>query len=117
MDIVKGIFVVLHIVGFAMVFGGALSQLPAVKKGTARVLPIVLWGAILLLVTGLALVGLVYATGGSPDNMKIGVKLLVLLALIGHIFGVRKKTDLSAAGLYVMSGLALLNVGIAVLWT
>lgn len=117
MDIVKGILVVLHIVGFAMVFGGALAQLPAVKKGAARVLPIMLWGALLLLLTGLLLVGMTYALGGAPNNAKIGIKLIVLLALIGHIFGVRKKENLSAAALYVIGGLALTNAGIAVLWS
>jgi len=116
MEIVKGILVVLHIVGFALVFGGALAQIPAAKKGTARVLPIMLWGALLLLVTGLALVGMTYALGGAPNNAKIGVKLIVLLALIGHIFGVRKKESLSAGGLYAMAGMALVNAGIAVLW-
>lgn len=116
MEIVKGILVVLHIVGFGLVFGGAIAQLPAVKKGAARVLPVMLWGALLLLVTGLALVGMIYALGGQPNNIKIGVKLLVLIALIGHIFGVRKKESLSAGALYSIAGMALVNAGIAVLW-
>ncbi|MGJ0202935.1 hypothetical protein [Leucobacter sp. gxy201] len=116
MEILQGILVVLHIVGFALVFGGALGQLPNVKKGMARVQPFMLWGALLLLVTGLALVGMTYALGGQPNNMKIGVKLIVLLALIGHIFGVRKKESLSAGGLTAMAGMALVNASIAVLW-
>ena len=116
MEIVKGILIVLHIAGFAMVFGAALAQLPAVKKGTARVLPIMLWGALLLLVTGLALVGMIYALGGQPNNVKIGVKLIVLLGMIGHILGTRKKENLSAGALYSLAGMALLNVCLAVLW-
>lgn len=118
MEIVRGILIVLHIVGFALVFGSAIAQLPAVKKGTARVLPVMLWGALLLLVTGLTLVGLTYAMGNGEyvNNMKIGVKTLVLLALIGHIFGVRKKESLSAGALYTIAGMAIVNASIAVLW-
>ncbi|MFV0435594.1 MAG: hypothetical protein ACK5LO_16675 [Leucobacter sp.] len=117
MEIFNGILVVLLIVGFGLVFGGALAQLPAAKRGEGRVQPIVLWGVILLLVTGLALVGMMYALGGSPDNVKIAVKLVVLLALAGHVFGIRKKTGVAPAGFYVIAGLALLNALIAVLWT
>ena len=116
MEIVKGILVVLHIVGFGLVFGGAIAQLPAVKKGAARVQPVMLWGAFLLLITGLLLVGMIYALGGAPNNMKIGVKLIVLLAMIGHIFGVRKKENLSAGALYPLAGMAGVNAGIAVPW-
>ncbi|KAF5291815.1 hypothetical protein FQR65_LT20405 [Abscondita terminalis] len=103
MEIVRGILIVLHIVGFGLVFGGAVGQLSAVKRGAARVLPIMLWGALLLLVTGLALVGMIYALDeNGPNNFKIAVKLVVLLALIGHIFAVRKKENLSAASLYAI---------------
>lgn len=117
MEIVKGILVVLHLVGFAAVFGSAIVQFAVARKGgPARVLPIMLWGAILLLVTGLALVGMIYALGGQPNNMKIGIKLIVLLALTGHIFGVRKKESVSAGGFGVIAGMALANAAIAVLW-
>lgn len=95
MEILNGILVVLHIVGFGLVFGGAIAQLPAAKRGEGRVQPIIVWGVIVLLVTGLALVGLQYALGTPPDNMKITVKFLVLLALAGHVFGIRKKTSVA----------------------
>ncbi|MFT4232018.1 MAG: hypothetical protein QM606_04470 [Leucobacter sp.] len=117
MEIVKGILVVLHLVGFAAVFGGAVVQFVAARKGgPARVLPLMVWGALLLLVTGLALVGMIYAMGGHPNNLKIGVKLIVLLALTGHIFGVRKKESVSAGGFGAIAGMALFNAAIAVLW-
>ena len=37
MEILKGVLVVLHIIGFGVVMGGALAQLPNVKLGTAKV--------------------------------------------------------------------------------
>ncbi len=116
MEIVKGILLVLHIIGFGAVFGSTLAQLTNVKKGTAKVANGILHGALLLLVTGLALVGMVYATGGSPDNAKIGVKLLVLIALFVVVLVTRKKEPVSGGVLGAIAGLAVLNVAIAVLW-
>lgn len=116
MEIVKGVLVVLHLIGFAMVFGGAVAQVPAAKLGKARVLPVMLWGAIVLLVTGLCLVGSIYALGGEPNNIKIAVKLVVLLALVGHLFSLRKKESISAGALWAVIGMATVNAGIAVLW-
>ncbi|MFC5337777.1 hypothetical protein [Leucobacter denitrificans] len=116
MEILKGILLVLHIIGFGAVFGSTLAQLMNVKKGTAKVANGIMHGALLLLVTGLALVGMVYATGGSPDNAKIGVKLLVLIALFVVVLMNRKKEQASGGVLGAIAGLAALNVAIAVLW-
>jgi len=110
------ILIVLHIAGFGLVFGAAIGQFSAVKQGLARITPAIMWGALLLLVTGLALVGMIYANGGEPNNMKIGVKLIVLLGLLGHIFGLRKKESISAGALGGVALLALVNASIAVLW-
>lgn len=117
MEILQGILIVLHLVGFAMVFGGALASLPAAKRGEGRVPAIVVWGVVVLLVSGLTLVGMMYALNEQPDNAKIAVKFVVLLLLAGHVFGVRKKTSLAPAGFFVMAGLALANALVAVLWT
>ncbi|MGO3146244.1 MAG: hypothetical protein ACTIJ6_01050 [Leucobacter sp.] len=116
MEIVKGILLILHIVGFGAVFGAALAQLMNLKKGTAKVTNGLLHGALLLLVTGLALVGMVYATGGQPDNAKIGVKLLVLIGLFVVILMNRKKEQASGGVLGLILGLAVVNVSVAVLW-
>lgn len=116
MDILKGLLIVLHLVGFAMVFGGALAQLPAAKRGEGRVPGLVVWGVVLLLVTGLALVGVAYGLGTPPDNLKITIKSVVLVALAGHVFGIRKKTSVAPAGFIVIAGMALANALLAVLW-
>ena len=116
MDIVKGIVVVLHIISFGVVFGAALAQLPNLKHQTAQITKGVLHGALGLLVTGLVLVGLVYATGGEPNNAKIGAKTLVLLALIAVVIVNRKKTPVSGGVLGAVAGLAALNVTLAVIW-
>lgn len=116
MEILKGVLVVLHIIGFGVVMGGALAQLPNVKKGTAKVTGGLLHGSLLLLVTGLALVGMLYAVGGEPNNAKIGAKTLVLLLLIVLVLVNRKKERVSGGVLGAIAGLATLNVALAVLW-
>lgn len=116
METLKGVLVVLHIIGFGVVMGGALAQLPNVKKGTAKVTGGLLHGSLLLLVTGLALVGMLYAVGGEPNNAKIGAKTLVLLLLIVLVLVNRKKERVSGGVLGAIAGLATLNVALAVLW-
>ncbi|MHA3722813.1 hypothetical protein ACXR2T_02940 [Leucobacter sp. HY1910] len=117
MEIVKGILVVLHIVGFGVVFGGALAQLPRVKEGAAKISAGMMHGAWLLLATGLLLVGMTYALGGKPDNAKIGVKLIVLLAIIVLVLINRKKPQVSGGIIGALAGLSAVNVAIAVLWS
>lgn len=116
MEIIKGILVVLHIVGFGVVLGGMLAQLPAVKFGKARILPGVMHAAWLLLATGLLLVGTIYMLDGQPNNTKIGVKLLVLIGIIVLILVNRKKENVSGGAIGAIAGLSVLNVCLAVLW-
>ncbi|WP_125099146.1 hypothetical protein [Leucobacter chromiireducens] len=116
MEIVKGILVVLHLVGFGAVFGSTLAQLSMVKEARARITPGILHGATLLFATGLLLVASIYMLGGTPNNMKIGVKTLVLIVLIVVILMNRKKENVSAGVLGAIAGLSLVNVALAVLW-
>ena len=116
MEIVKGILVVLHLVGFGAVFGSTLSQLSLVKAGRARITPGILHGASLLFATGLLLVASIYMLGDEPNNMKIGVKTLVLIGLIVVILLNRKKESVSGGVLGAIAGMSLLNVALAVLW-
>ncbi|WP_336651472.1 MULTISPECIES: hypothetical protein [unclassified Leucobacter] len=116
MEIVKGILVVLHLVGFGAVFGGALAQLPAVKAGRARITPGILHGSSLLFATGLLLVASIYMLGNEPNNMKIGVKTLVLIAIIVVILVNRKRDSVPGSVIGAVAGLSLLNVALAVLW-
>ncbi|GAA1607321.1 hypothetical protein [Leucobacter chromiireducens] len=116
MEIVKGILVVLHLVGFGAVFGSTLAQLSMVKEARARITPGILHGATLLFATGLLLVASVYMMGGTPNNMKIGVKTLVLIGLIVVILMNRKKENVPAGVLGAIAGMSLLNVALAVLW-
>ena len=114
MDFVKDLFVLLHLVGMAAVVGGWIAVVRAPK-----IIPAILWGARAQVVTGLLLVGIHEMGDDEVNNAKVGVKLLVALAVAAcaEIANARQKrgepnpTLVNAAG-----ALAVLNTAIAVLW-
>lgn len=116
MEIVKGILVVLHILSFGVVMGSAVAQIPAVRAGSAKISNGIFHGSLGLLVTGLAIVGMIYALNDSPNNAKIGAKTLVLLAIIVIVIINRKKETVTPGILGLIAGLSSLNVAFAVLW-
>ncbi len=116
MEILRNVLLVLHIAGFAGIVGGVMMQMPRVKEGAAKINGAILHSSLLMLVTGLGLVGMMYALGGSPNNMKIGVKTLVLIAMLVTALVNKKKASVSAGVLGAIGGLALLNMVLAVVW-
>jgi hypothetical protein len=116
MNVVRGLLVILHLVGMASIVGAWLSTLR-----TPRILPGMVHGALLQLVTGLLLVGLLesgaFGEDEAVDNAKIGLKLLITLVVAGLAWVHRRRADeVSPAVFHAVGGLALLNVAIAVLW-
>ncbi|MFZ3393739.1 hypothetical protein TVH25_10800 [Rhodococcus sp. 7Tela_A2] len=116
MDIAIKIFLILHFIGLAGIIG---SWLAVVKQ--PRVVVGMLHGAILQVVTGIALVGLREAQDAVELNhMKIGIKLLIaLVILVVAIVGLKKekKNPGSTAALAHTAGiLGIVNVVIAVAW-
>lgn len=116
MEIFKGVLLVLHIVGFGAVLGSVIAQLGRVKEGTAKISKGIFHGSLLLLVTGLGLVGMVYALGGQPNNLKIGVKLAVLVVIFALAMINKNKERVSGGVLGAIAGLSVVNVALAVLW-
>ena len=116
MEIVRNILLILHIIGFAGVAGSAIAQLPKVKEGTAQISGGILHSSWLLLLTGLGLVGMMYARDLEPNNMKIGVKTLVLVAIIVVALVNKKKASVSGGVLGALLGLSVVNVALAVAW-
>lgn len=100
----------LHLIGFASMLGGFLVQLTAAAK---RVVPSMLHGVGLQLVTGFALVFVVAADGDTVNHAKVGVKLLVLVAIFLLMFRSRHKESIDSRTFYLIGGLTLLNAAIA----
>lgn len=117
MDVLIHLLVGLHIIGIAALLGGFLTQMKAMGQGTARFVPGMLHGAFTMLVTGVALVGLNEADGHHVNTIKIGVKLAVLIVILGLVYVQRdeEKVDKRVFGLVGL--LTMVNIFIAVLWT
>ncbi|MFJ9178891.1 hypothetical protein [Streptomyces sp. NPDC102360] len=117
MDVLINLFVGLHIIGIASLLGGFLTQMSAMKEGAARFNKAMLHGALTMLVTGVALVGLNQADGSTVNNIKIGVKLAVLIVILGIVY-VKRDEEKAEKGLFATVGaLTVANIFIAVLWT
>ncbi|TLM72549.1 hypothetical protein [Pseudarthrobacter sp. NamB4] len=115
MNILYNILVFLHIVGAAMIVGIWIGQM---KKPTVH--PRQFDGAMLQLLTGIALMGLIPALDMDANYAKLGIKFAIGLAVgVLAFIGRRKykKGEAVSTGLaHGVGGLALLNIAIATLW-
>jgi heme A synthase len=114
MDLVRQLLLVLHLLGFAALFGGLVVQAGLPEKtvnGAMRD------GVGTAFVAGLALVGVLEAGDNDVNHTKVGVKLLIGLVLLVLVMANLRKERIPQ-GLWV--GLILLsvaNVAVAVLWS
>ncbi|MFF8671200.1 hypothetical protein [Streptomyces sp. NPDC015242] len=117
MDVLIHLFVGLHIIGIAALLGGFLTQMKAMGQGTARYTPAMLHGALTMLVTGIVLVGLNQADDQTVNNIKIGVKLALLIVILGLVYVKRDDEQVDKGPFGLVGLLTAANVFIAVLWT
>ena len=115
MKLVFDILVFLHIVGASMIVGIWIGQM---KKPTVH--PRQFDGAMLQLITGIAMMGLIPALDMNANYVKLGIKLVIalivgVLAFIGRR-KYKKGEPISKGLANSVGGLALLNVAIATLW-
>lgn len=115
METLRLVLLVLHILGFAALLGGLLTQIG--NGEPKRVVPAMRDGVGTAFLSGLFLVGVLAAGDSEVDHTKIGVKAgigLILLALV--MANTRKKQIPQGlwAGLLV---LAIVNVCVAVFWS
>ncbi|WP_404384556.1 hypothetical protein LL946_02770 [Knoellia locipacati] len=112
MDLLKTVFVVLHLLGLLAIIGSVV-----VRRGVPT--PALVWGARAQIVTGLVLVGLNEAGDGDVNHTKVGVKLLVALAVAAcaEIAAGRERRGQGNPNLVHAAGaLAVVNTLVAVLW-
>ena len=105
-----------HLVGFALLLGGAVMQY---LSGKFRINPAMLWGAIIQVLTGVGLAAPLRGGGDAePDPIKLGVKLLIAIMIFVMVFiPWRKKRESVNRGHFIgIIALTLANAAVAVFW-
>ena len=113
MKILEGVLLVIHLAGLLAVVIGLLRQATAPTKAIDAVIA---HGATTQLVSGLLLVGVLEAGDEDVNHVKIGIKLLVALAIVGLAHANRRKPSIPAGLFWGLLGLEVVNVVIAVAW-
>lgn len=113
--------IVLHFIGLASLLGGFMTQMKAMGQGTAKVVSAMVHGAWTMLATGLLMVGVrewmsAMAWDDALNHTKIGVKSLVLIAILVLVLRNKKKESVSAMAFGLIGLLTILNVILAVFW-
>ena len=113
MEIIIRILLVLHLLGFASIMAGVLSQTKAFKTG-AKVLPSILHGSWLALGAGLIMTGLLPANGEHVSPISISVKSAVITAIFFIAYTYNKKETTPKWVVPAILALAIVNVVVAV---
>ncbi|WP_089297046.1 hypothetical protein [Actinoplanes regularis] len=114
MEALRLILLFVHLVGFALLLGGAIAQF---LSGTFRISPAVLWGSIIQLVSGIALSAPLRGGGDhEPDPIKLGVKLVIAVMIFIMVFIPRKREAVNKGHYIGIITLTLVNAAVAVFW-
>lgn len=114
MDTLEKALLVIHLLGFAALFGGTFVQL---RDEVKVVNTAMLYGVITQVVSGLLLVGVIEGQHDDVNHTKIGVKLAVGL-VIGVLCWANRAKERVPGGLFTgILLLTVLNVVVAVFWT
>lgn len=114
MEIVRHILLVIHLLGFAALFGGLLVQIKTpdkVANGLMRD------GSGTAFLAGLLLVGVLEMGDGPVDHAKLGVKLVIGLVILGLVMSQLRKPKISDGLYWAIFGLTIINVCVAVFWS
>lgn len=106
--------IVLHLIGFAALFGGTIVQLGKANVDRRSINKAMIHGTLTQLITGLALTAL--SVGDGLDPIKVAVKTAVLLVIGFLVFTNKKKSPVKLGILVSIALLTLANVVIAVVW-
>ncbi|MGW0502582.1 hypothetical protein [Micromonospora sp. NPDC003241] len=101
-----------HLIGFALLLGGAIAQY---LTGKIRINAAMLWGAVIQLATGIGL-SAPLRDGDEPAPAKLGVKLVLALMIFVMVFFSRKRDEVNRGHFLAIVGLTLVNAAVAVFW-
>jgi hypothetical protein len=114
MEVVRHLLLLLHLLGFGALFGGAFVQ---VRDRAKVVNTAMLHGILTQIVTGIALVGVIESQDDPINHAKVVAKFAVGVT-IGVLCWINRSRIQIPDGLFwLITTLAIANAGIAVLWT
>ncbi|MGV8883589.1 MAG: hypothetical protein ACOH19_15695 [Rhodoglobus sp.] len=116
MDILHSAFLALHLLGLAGIIGSFFVQM---KRKSDFVLWPTLVGAIVQLVSGLALVGIAEAGDHDLNYAKIAVKAVIAVIVLGAAISaviMQRKGGKVQPFFHAAGGFAVINLLVAVFW-
>lgn len=113
MELLRHALLVVHLLGFAALFGGLLVQVRTPEKSVNSLMRD---GAGTVFVAGLALVGVIEADDGSLDHVKIAVKGIVALVILVLVMANIRKERIASGLWALLLALTVANVCVAVFW-
>jgi hypothetical protein len=112
MDVLRQLFLYLHLIGFALLLGGAVAQY---LSGNIRMNAAMLWGSATQLVTG-AVLASPLGREEEPDGAKLAVKGIIAIVIFVMVFFSRKRERVNSGHFLAVVGLTLANAAVAVFW-
>ena len=112
MTVLRLVLLFLHFLGLAGLIGGFVAQ---VRGPARRITMPILAGALVMLVTGPALIAVDTGLDRAVNDPKMIVKLVVLLVITVPALVFRRRT-LAPTVFFGLSGLCVAEVAVAVFW-
>lgn len=117
METLRDVVIVIHLVGYAILFGSWAVEAAARRFQATRLMDL---GVLVAGVAGLALAAPWGLGDGELNYVKIGIKLVVLI-VIGALIGIstsrsKKGTPLPSWVFWLIGVLTLFNAALAVIW-
>ena len=114
MEALRLILLFTHLVGFALLLGGSVTQY---VSGQLRINPLMLWGSIIQLLSGIALSAPLRGGGDAePSPAKLGVKGVIAILIFVMVFFSRKRAEINKGHFIGIIVLTLANAAVAVFW-
>lgn len=118
MDVVRYIFLAVHMVGLVgLLAGWALQIRPSLRRAGRMSTPM-LHGSLTQLGSGIVLTAIAVA-GDGVIEAKIAVKVAITLMIVGLVLAYRRRADpgVPSAAIHAVGLLTLVNAAIASMWT
>lgn len=114
MEAVRLILLYVHLIGFALLLGGAVAQYLTRR---IRINPAMVWGAGIQVVSGFGLAAPLRGGGDAePDPAKLLVKTVIGVMIFAMVFFSRKRDAVNSGHFLAVVGLTLVNATVAVFW-